>query len=105
MTFQFFAAALLFVTVMTNLTVEGIKKILNDSGKKYSSNSLAVIVAIVISLVMSIVYIVMMNVIIDAKVIIEIIGLAYMSFLVATLGYDKVMQMIRQIRDINHETE
>lgn len=101
MPIQFLATALLIVTVMTNLTVEGIKKILNESGKRYSANGLAVTVAIVASLVMSIVYIIMMDITVDIKVIIEILGLAYMSFLVATLGYDKVIQMIKQIRDVN----
>lgn len=78
---------------------------MNDSGTHYSSNALAVIVAVVISFIVSAAYIVMADVIVNIKVIIEILILAYLSFLVATLGYDKVIQMIRQIRDMNGGTE
>ena len=38
--------ALLIVSLVTNLTVEGIKKLLNETTIKYSSNVLAAVVAV-----------------------------------------------------------
>lgn len=43
MSISFMISALLAVSLLTNLTVEGIKKLLDESNVKYSSNVLAAI--------------------------------------------------------------
>lgn len=96
MPISFLTTALLIVSVATNLTVEGIKKLLNDTGAKYSSNLLAVIVSIVIACALSAGYMIMNSIVFDLKIGVQIVALIYMSFLVATVGYDKVMQMLGQ---------
>lgn len=97
MPISFLTTALLIVSVVTNLTVEGIKKLLDETGMKYSSNLLAVVVSVVIACAISAGYMIMNSIVLDLKVGVQIVGLIYMSFLVSTVGYDKVMQMFGQI--------
>ena len=96
---SFMTTALLAVSLLTNLTVEGIKKLMNESGKKYSSNVLAAIFSIVISAGVCIGYLIFNDVAFSAKLGVEVVVLMYLSFLVSTVGYDKVIQMIKQIQN------
>lgn len=97
MNMSFLTTALLFVSVVTSLTVEGLKKLLDEKGLKYSSNLLAVIVAVVIAAASSAGYLIMNDITFTAKIGVEVVGLMYMSFLASTIGYDKVVQMFGQI--------
>ena len=97
MSMSFLIPALLIISLATNLTVEGIKKLLDKSSADYSSNLLAVIVAIAISIGVCTGYMIMNDVALTLKVGVQIVLLIYLSFLVATVGYDKVIQMINQI--------
>ena len=105
MSITFLATALAIVSVLTNLTVEGIKKLLDGSNVKYSSNVLAAILSIVISCAVSVVYIVMTDTVFTTKIGVEVAVLMYLGFLTSTNGYDKVVQMIKQIKSVNEETK
>ena len=94
----FMTTALLVVTLVTNLTVEGIKKLLNESNKAYSSNVLAAITAVIVSCLICVAYLVMNDTAFTLKIGIEIFILMYLGFLTSTVGYDKVVQMIAQIQ-------
>lgn len=100
MPISFLTSALWIVSVLTNLTVEGIKKILNNTTIKYSSNAIAVITSIVISVIVCAVYLIMNDLVFTVKIGIQIVILVYLGFLVSTVGYDKVVQMINQIKII-----
>lgn len=50
MPISYMTTGLLIVSVVTNLTVEGIKKLLNETSIKYSSNVLAAIVSVLLVL-------------------------------------------------------
>ena len=93
---DFIATALLVISVITSLTVEALKRILDKTKLKYSSNLLAAIVSLVISLIASIVYVVIKAIPFSAILVVEIIILMFLSFLVSTIGYDKVIQTIKQ---------
>lgn len=94
---SFIVTSLVAVAVFTSLTVEGIKSILDDMGKKYSANILAVIVAIVLTIAASAGYLVYTSTPLDGKIVVEIVAMTFLSFLCATVGYDKVVQAIKQI--------
>lgn len=98
MNMSFFTTALLFVSIATSLTVEGLKKLLDEKGVKYSSNLMAVIISIILAIAVSAGYMIMNDVVLTAKIGVEIVGLMYMSFLTATVGYDKVVQMFGQLK-------
>ena len=93
----FLLSALAVIAVLTSLTVEGIKKILDEKKVKYSSNVLAVIVSFVLTVAGSALYIIFYGIAVSPQVLVTIISLAYLSFLSATTGFDKVKQLLKQI--------
>ena len=104
MTMEFLIVALFAVSLLTNLTVEGIKKLLDKkSVDYYSSNVMAAVTAVVISVALSAGYLIYTETMLNAKIGVELIALAYLSFLVATNGYDKVIQAIKQIKQIGNQ--
>lgn len=90
-------SALAVISALTTLTVEGIKKILDEKQKTYSSNILAVIVAFTLTFIGSVLYMIYFSIPISPQAIVVIICLVFLSFLVATVGYDKVKQLLEQI--------
>ena len=104
MPISFMTTALLVVSLLTNLTVEGVKKLLNESEKNYSSNALAAILSIVLSCGVCIVYLIMNDISFSMKIGVEIAVLMYLGFLVSTVGYDKVLQMLKQIQNVKEGT-
>lgn len=94
---QFLITALAGISGLTALTVQAIKKILDEKQVKYSSNLLAVIVSVLLTVAVSVMYIIYMSLAITPQVIITIIALTFLSFLSATVGYDKVVQLLKQI--------
>lgn len=99
MPFYFLTTALLIVSLVTNLTVEGIKKLLSDTKVKYSSNVLAAVSSVVIAFAVSVIYMIMNDVALSLKIGVEVVILMYLGFLTSTIGYDKVIQMIKQIQE------
>ena len=83
MPISFLTTALLIVSVITNLTVEGIKKLLDGTKVKYSSNVLAAVLSVLIACAVSVIYLIMTD----------------------TVGYDKVIQMLKQIQSVKEETK
>lgn len=97
MSLPFLSCALLAISLLTNFSVEAIKKFLDESNASYSSNLLAAIISIVTALITSVLYIIANGIQFNLLVGIEIVVLMYLSFLTSTIGYDKVIQMIKQI--------
>ena len=79
-------------------------KPLNETTIKYSSNVLAAVVAVLMSCAVCAIYLIMNDVAFTLKVGVEVCILMYLSFLTSTVGYDKVIQMIQQIRDTKEYT-
>lgn len=98
MPISFMTTGLLIVSLLTNLTVEGIKKLLEGTNKTYSSNILAAILSTVIAGAVCVIYLVMNDIAFSVKIGVEIVILVYLGFLVSTVGYDKVLQTIKQIQ-------
>ena len=98
MPISFMTTALLAVSLLTNLTVEGIKKLLDGTNAKYSSNILAAILSTILSGVVCAIYLIMNDIGFSVKIGVEIVVLMYLGFLVSTVGYDKVMQTLKQLQ-------
>lgn len=94
---SFVVSALVAIAVFTSLTVEGIKKILDELGKKYSANILAAIVAVILTIAASAGYIIYTSTPLTPQVLVEAVAMTFLAFLCATVGYDKVVQAIKQI--------
>lgn len=98
MPISFMTTALLAVSLLTNLTVEGIKKLLDGTNAKYSSNILAAILSTILSGAVCVIYLIMNDIGFSMKIGVEIVVLMYLGFLVSTVGYDKVIQTIKQLQ-------
>ena len=98
MPISFMTTALLAVSLLTNLTVEGIKKLLDGTHAKYSSNLLAAILSTILSGAVCAIYLIMNDIGFSVKIGVEIVVLMYLGFLVSTVGYDKVMQTLKQLQ-------
>lgn len=105
MPISFLTTALLIVSGITNLTVEGIKKLLDGTEVKYSSNVLAAILSVLIACAVSVIYLIMTDTVFTMKIGVEIVVLMYLGFLISTVGYDKVIQMLKQIQSVKEETK
>lgn len=91
----FLISALALISVLTSLTVEALKKLLGDKIKSY--NLLAAIVSVVLTILVSVGYLIYTGTTFTAQIGVIMAALVFLSFLAATVGYDKVMQMIKQI--------
>ena len=98
MPISFMTTALLVVSLLTNLTVEGIKKLLDGTNAKYSSNVLAAILSTILSGAVCAIYLIMNDIGFSVKIGVEIVVLMYLGFLVATVGYDKFIQTLKQLQ-------
>lgn len=105
MPISFLTTALLIVSLVTNLTVEGIKKLLDGTKAKYSSNVLAAVISVLMALAVSVIYLIMNDVVITLKIGVQIVILMYLGFLVSTVGYDKVIQTFIQIKDSKEQAK
>lgn len=103
MSISFMTTALLAVSLLTNLTVEGIKKLLDGTNAKYSSNVLAAIVSVILAGIVCAVYLIMNDVTFSLKIGVAIVVIMYLGFLISTVGYDKVIQMVKQIQNAKGE--
>nr|DAF69112.1 MAG TPA: hypothetical protein [Bacteriophage sp.] len=98
MKFEIFLMLVLIVSVLTSLCVEGIKKLLEERGKTYYSNTLAGITSVVLSVFVGLAYVILVQAALNIQMAVYLIALILLSWLCAMVGYDKVMQAISQIR-------
>ena len=94
---QFLLYVLAGIAVLTSLTVEALKKLFNEKEISYSSNLLAVIVSAVLTIAICVGYILYTGTTFTVQIAVTMIVLIYLSFLSATVGFDKVKQMIEQL--------
>lgn len=92
----FIISALAVVSALTSLTVEGIKKLLDEQGSLYKPNLLAAIVSVVLSVACIIAYTLYYNKTLDAQLGVITAAFAFLSWLVSMVGFDKVKQLILQ---------
>ncbi len=96
MNLQSFLSALFGVSAVTSLVTEAVKKVLTDHNKSYHTNTLTGIIALVISSASGIGYVLISGMEFTPSTIVSIIGFAFMSWLCAMVGYDKIVQTIGQ---------
>ena len=103
MSLQVFLMLLLIVSVLTGLTVEGVKKLLDERGKSYHANALAGIVSVVLSVFIGVAYQISISGNLTATIAVYLIALVFLSWLCAMVGYDKVIQAISQFKTAESE--
>lgn len=98
--FEIFLIGLGIVSTLTSLVTEAVKKILIEHNVNYCANTLTGIIAAILSIAIGIGYIVIANVGFTSQSIVCIIALAFISWLCSMIGYDKVIQVINQFKNI-----
>ena len=99
MDLSFLTTALIAVSLLTNLTVEGLKKLMDERGMTYSSNLLAAITSVIIAAAIFGGYMIMNDIAFTIKIAVQIVVLMYLAFLASTVGYDKIIQALKQIKE------
>ena len=94
---EFLLEALAIIAGLTSLTVQAIKKILDEKEIQYSSNLLAVIVSTVLTIGVCMAHVIYFSIPFSPQLVVIVVALTYLSFLCATVGYDKVSQLFKQI--------
>lgn len=94
---EFLLEVLAIISALTMMTVQAIKKILDEKEIKYSSNVLAAIVSTVLAVAVSIAHTLYFNVPFSVQLVVIVVALTYLSFLIAMLGYDKVVRPLLEI--------
>lgn len=89
---------LTLISILTTTSTEAVKKILDQTGIKYATNVVAAIVAALMSAVVEFYPLLNSGAEIGTNCIYEFVALIFLSFIGATLGYDKVIQMLNQIK-------
>lgn len=100
MTVTVFLIILTVCAAATSLLVEGIKKLLDDSGVNYAANILVLVVALLVGCGATALYYVNYQIPFNAlnSVYLALMGVA--NWLGSMLGYDKVKQAIEQIKGV-----
>lgn len=96
--FETFLLGASVVSIITGLVTEAIKKILTEHIITYHANTLAGLIATVLSAVIGVGYIVLVGAGFTSKTIIYLIMLVFISWLCSMVGYDKVIQTIKQFK-------
>ena len=91
----FLITALAAISVLTSLTVEAFKKIMGEI--KISYDLLAAIIAIILTIATSVGYLIYTGTAFTAQIAVIIVAMVFLSFLSATVGFDKVKELIEQI--------
>ena len=97
-TFDVFSTGLLLTSTLTGLVTEAVKNMLNEHNVTYQSNMLAGVVSLILSSMIGVGYIVMNEIAFTAQIVVYIVGLIFMSWLCAMVGYDKVIQAVGQFK-------
>lgn len=93
----FLLSVLAIISVLTSLTVEALKKIFNEKEITYSSNLLAVIVSTILTVAMCVGYTLYFGQAFTIQRVIIMVALVFLSFLSATVGFDKIKQLFEQL--------
>lgn len=101
--FDMFLTGLFITSILTSLTTEGLKKIFTEIGVTYRSNLLAGIVAVVLSVAACVGHVLGNGLDFTTQTVIYIVLHTFLSWLCAMLGYDKVIQTIKQFKITNKE--
>ena len=89
------------MTAINALLTQAVKKMLDDRGKKYSSNVVALVDALIVGAAGMVIYYILSGTNVGAKEIIYLVLMALATWLSSMVSYDKVVQIIKQVGSIS----
>lgn len=100
MTLTLFVTLLVVLAVCVSLITEAVKKFLDDAEVKYSSNVVVLIVAVIVGAGGTALMYLFLGIAFTPPNIVCIVLMAVAVWVGAMVGYDKVVQMIEQLKNI-----
>ena len=100
MTITLFMSLIVVLAIVVSLLTEAIKKFLDGSNIMYSANIVVLIVSIVVGIGGTAMAYAMLNIEVSAPNIVCMVLMAVAVWVGAMLGYDKVIQMVEQVKHI-----
>ena len=97
MTLEIFILGITICSAFTALVTEAVKKLFERGEKTYNSNIIAAICSVVVAAITIVVYAILAGVVVTPQFITLSILLVIFSWLGAMVGYDKVIQTIKQL--------
>nr|WP_314465550.1 hypothetical protein [uncultured Clostridium sp.] len=100
MTLSLFMALIVILAVAVSLITEAVKKFLDDAKKTYSSNMVVLVVAVIVGVGGTALAYLFLGI---AFTLTNVLCMALMAIAVwvgAMLGYDKVIQMLEQLKTL-----
>ena len=97
MTVETFLSLLTILAVITGLLTEGVKKMLDEAEVKYASNIVVLVVSVIVGGFGTILFYSYTGTAWTSLNITNIFLMIIANWLVAMIGYDKVVQAIKQI--------
>ena len=91
---------LFIISAATTLFVEGEKNFLKSCHKEYAPNLLAAYTSVILSILVYIAYVILFDILMNSKTFVYMCIIAFLSWLVSQTNFDKVKQMIEQIKTI-----
>lgn len=98
MTVEKFLVLLTILSVVTSLITEAVKKFINKKDTEYATNIVVLIVSVIVGGTGTVVFYMYNGIAWDALNVASVFLMIVANWLVAMLGYDKVMQAITQIK-------
>lgn len=102
---EIFLVGLLIASTLTGLMTEAVKKVMAENRISYGANTVAGVVSLAVSAIIGIGYIFIANIEFSAVTVVYLLALMLMSWLCAMLGYDKVIQTIKQFKPDEKDDE
>lgn len=93
-TMEIFLIGLTICATMSGLVTEAVKKTFANFDKKVGSTILAAICSVIVALAVCALYIIFTELVVTAKIVVTIAVFVILSWIGATVGYDKVRQAI-----------
>lgn len=100
MTLTVFITLLVILAVCVSLITEAVKKFMDDAGVKYSANIVVLIVALIVGAGGTALMYLFMGIAFTPPNIVCMVLMAVAVWVGAMVGYDKVIQMIEQLKNL-----
>lgn len=98
MTVEMFISLLLFLSTVSSFITEGIKKLASENIRSY--NVLVLVVSLLVGISGTLITYIMLDIVITIKLAIASILMGVAIWLVAMFGYDKIKQLLLQIKGL-----
>lgn len=100
MTLYLFMTLIVILAICVSLITEAVKKFLDDAGVKYSSNLVVLIVSVIVGVGGTALMYLYLGIAFTSPNIICMVLMAIAVWVGAMIGYDKVLQMLEQLKNL-----